>query len=184
MAEAIEQHRSELDKTIEFLQTDISSLRTGRANPALVESVHVEAYGTAQPLKAVASISVPDAQTILIEPWDKSLVKEIEKGILEAKNGLNPVVQGNVIRVPMPMLTEETRKQLVKTLNEKLEAARVKVRKVRDDIKGEIVEMEKAGDMSEDEKYSELEQLDKVCAGYNERIKHIGDEKEKEIMTI
>lgn len=184
MADMTDTHKSDLDKTIEFLKKDISALRTGRANPALVENVMVEAYGMMQPLKAVASISIPDALTIRIEPWDKSVVKDVEKAIVEAKTGLNPVVQGEVIRVPMPALTEETRKNLVKTLHEKLENARVSVRNVRDGVKQDVVNSEKAKEISEDDKYSMLEDLDKVCAGYNEKIKNIGDEKEKEIMTI
>lgn len=184
MAEMIDTHKSDLDKVVEFFKNDISSLRTGRANPVLVENIMVEAYGMTQQLKAVASITIPDAQTIRIEPWDKSIVKDIEKAILEAKTGLNPVVQGEVIRVPMPALTEETRKNLVKMLHQKLESARVSVRNVRDGVKQEVVNLEKAKEISEDDKYSTLEELDKVCAGYNEKIKNIGDEKEKEIMTI
>ena len=184
MVDTTDPHKADLDKAIEFLKNDISALRTGRANTAIVENIMVEAYGMMQQLKAVASITIPDARTIRIEPWDKSIVKDIEKGIVEAKTGLNPVVQGEMIRVPMPALTEETRKNLVKNLNEKLESARVTVRNVRDNVKHEIVTAEKEKEISEDDKYSMLEDLDKVCAGYNETIKNIGDEKEKEIMTI
>lgn len=184
MAEMIDTHKSDLDKTVEFFKKDISSLRTGRANPALVENIMVEAYGMTQQLKAVASITIPDAQTIRVEPWDKSIVKDVEKAILEANIGVNPVVQGEMIRVSIPALTEETRKNLVKMLHEKLESVRVSVRNVRDGVKQEVVNLEKNKEISEDDKYKMLEELDKVCAGYNEKIKNIGDEKEKEIMTI
>ncbi|HTM67943.1 MAG TPA: ribosome recycling factor [Candidatus Binatia bacterium] len=171
-------------QVIDFLKSDISALRTGRANPGIVEGVMVEAYGARTPLSGLASITIPDPRSILIEPWDKSLVKGIEKGIQEAKLGLNPSVQGTQVRIMIPAPTEETRKALVKTLGEKLEHARKSVRNVRDEAKGEIQKAEKEKEISEDEKYKLLEQLDKTAAGMNDRIKNIGDEKEREIMTI
>jgi ribosome recycling factor len=169
---------------IDFLKTDVSSLRTGRANPAIVENVMVEAYDSRTNLAGLASISVPDARYILIDPWDKSILKNIEKAIIEAKLGLNPSIQGQQIRISVPAMTEENRKNLVKTLGEKLEHARKSVRNVRDEAKAEIQKAEKEKIVSEDEKYRLLEQLDKTAGGINDRIKHIGEEKEKEIMTI
>ena len=169
---------------IEFLKTDIAVLRTGRANPGMVENVQVEAYESRSPLAGLASITVPDARSILIDPWDKSLIKNIEKAIIEAKLGLNPAVQGQQIRLAIPAPSEETRKELVKTLGEKLEHARKSVRNVRDEAKGEIQKGEKEKEINEDEKYKLLEQLDKTAAGMNEKIKNIGEEKEREIMTI
>jgi ribosome recycling factor len=177
-------HQPEFQKVIDYLKNDISQLRTGRATPALVENVTVEAYGAKQALVGLASITTPDARNILVEPWDKSVLKDIEKAILETKLGLNPVVQGQQIRITLPALTEEGRKNLIKVLNEKLENARIGVRKVRDEAKADIVKAEKDKEIGEDEKYKLLEQLDKAAAGWNERIKNIGEEKETEIMTI
>ncbi len=174
----------ELQQIVDFLKTDIAALRTGRANPAIVENVMVEAYDTRTALSGLASITVPDARSILIDPWDKSILKNVEKAIIEAKLNLNPSVQGQQIRISFPAMTEEGRKTLVKTLGEKLEHARKSVRNVRDEAKAEIQKAEKDKVIGEDDKYRLLEQLDKTAGGINERIKNIGEEKEKEIMTI
>ncbi|MBI4458312.1 ribosome recycling factor [Candidatus Uhrbacteria bacterium] len=176
--------RPEFDATIDFLKQDLSTLRTGRANPGMVEHVSVEAYGSRMELVGVASISVPDARTLVIEPWDKSVLKDVERGLIDANLGVNPVVSGNTIRIVMPPPTEESRRNLVKMMNEKLENARIGVRGAREKAKAVIVEAEKNKEISEDEKYRYLEELDKMAAGFNERIKLIGTEKEKEIMTI
>ena len=182
--DALAKFTGEFQDAIDFLKLELSSLRTGRATPALVENIQVEAYGARTALLGLASISVPDSRTIVIEPWDKSILKDIEKGIQEAKIGLNPVVQGKLIRISLPMMTEENRRQLVKAMGEKLEQTRIAVRGIRENAKSEVLATEKEGDLTEDEKYRLLEQLDKVVAGWNDKIKAIGDEKEKEIMTI
>lgn len=183
-SEIIEEHKPTLDGAIERLKGELSAIRTGRANPQLVENIQVEAYDTSQALTGLASITVPDPQTIQIEPWDKSVVKEIEKAIIEADLGFNPVVAGTVIRVPLPPLTEEGRLNLVKILKEKLEEARISVRKIRDDARTKITATEKAGEISEDDKYQMHEELDKLAARYNDKIKEIGEEKEKDVMTV
>lgn len=174
----------ELQSVVEFLKQDISSLRTGRANAGMIENVSVEAYDSRSPLSSLASITVPDARSLLVDPWDKSILKNVEKGILEANLGLNPAIQGQQIRISIPAPTEETRKGLVKMLGEKLEHARKSVRNVREEAKVAILKAEKDKELSEDEKYKLLEQLDKAAANINEKIKQIGEEKEKEIMTI
>src|SRR5690606_25043373 len=122
----------------------LSSIRTGRANPAILDVIKVEAYGVMNPIVNVASVTVPDARTIVIEPWDKSVVKDIERAIIEANIGINPVVAGTVIRLPVPPLTEDSRKLLVKGMYEKLEHARIKVRAIRDDVRHQVIEDEKA----------------------------------------
>jgi len=183
-SEIIESHKASFEGAITRLQDELSSLRTGRANPQLVENIQVMAYDQQQALVGLASITTPDSQTIQIEPWDKTIVKDIEKGIIEADLGFNPVVAGTVIRVPLPPLTEEGRMKLVKVLKEKLEEARISVRKVRDDVRTKITSAEKNGEISEDEKYRQHEDLDKLAANYNDKIKVIGDEKEKEVMTV
>jgi ribosome recycling factor len=182
--EFISVHQADFDKAIEHFKQDIVSLRTGRANPAMVEGLMVEAYGTRMQLNGVASISTPDARTIQIEPWDTSVVKAVEKGIIESNLGFNPTVAGTVIRISMPPLTEENRRNLVRLLGEKAEEARKRIRSVRDEVRSDIADAEKAKEITEDDKYREQEQLDKVAAGYNERIKNISEEKEREIMTV
>lgn len=178
------QYRPDFQEVLNHLRDELSTVRAGRANPQIVERIMVEAYGAPTELKGVASIMVPDARTILIEPWDKSLVKEIEKGIQEAKIGLNPTIQGNAVRIAIPPMTEENRKQLIKIMNEKLEHGRVGVRNVREKIRADIVKAEKDKEITEDEKYKLLEQVDKTAAGFNDQIKKMGTEKEEEIMTI
>lgn len=176
--------KAEFDKVIEFLKTDIAGLRTGRANTALVENVMVEAYGTRQPLKSVASVSVADPKTLNIEPWDKSLLSAVEKGIRDSGIGVNPVNDGRLIRVSLPELTVERRAELVKVLHQKLENARISVRKIREEIKNTIVEEEKNKSISEDERYHLQDQLEEMVKKYNEDIKVLGENKEKEITNV
>ena len=174
----------DFDEVIEYLKLELKTLRTGRATPALVENIQVEAYGARTPVVGLASISTPDARTIVIDPWDKNLLKDIERGIQEAKIGLNPVIQGKIIRISMPALTEDGRKELVKIMNDKLEQAKIGIRGVRENAKTEIIRKEKDKEIPEDDKYRMLEQLEKMVAGYNDKIKDAGDEKEKDIMTL
>jgi ribosome recycling factor len=184
MRQEIAQYKELFEKSITFLRSELSVLRTGRATPALVEHISVEAYGSRQELMTLASISTPDQRSLAIEPWDKSVVKDIERAIIDAGIGLNPVVQGTLIRIILPALTEETRKNLIKIMHEKVEEARVGVRGARDEVKGVILKAEKDKEIPEDEKYKLLDELDKFAAAYNDKIKEIAEEKEKEIMTI
>lgn len=172
------------DSVIEHLKHEMSNLRTGRATPALVEDIIVEAYGTKQPLKAIASISVADAKTITVSPWDKSVTQAIEVAINNSQIGINPVNDGTLIRLPLPDLTADRRKELVKVLHQKLEQARISIRKVREDIRDQVDEQEKQKELSEDEKYKLQEDLERMVKDYNEKIKQLGDEKEKEILTV
>lgn len=180
----IHQHKQEFDKVIDHLKNDISSLRTGRATPALVEDVSVEAYGTRQPIKALASISVLDAKTLAVEPWDKSVIGAIETGLNKSQLGINPVNDGKIIRLPLPELTQERRADLIKVLHQKLEQARITVRQVREDVRTVIDKAEKEKMISEDEKFKFQDALEKMVKEYNELIKQVGEEKEKEITTI
>lgn len=169
------------DKCIDHLKHDISSLRTGRATPALVEDIPVEAYGVKQPVKALASISVTDAKTLTVEPWDKSILAAVESGIRNSPLGINPVNDGKLLRLPLPELTKERREELIKVLHQKLEAARIAIRQVREEVK-QLIEMEEEeGNMSEDEKYKQIEQLEEMVKEYNEKVKAVGAEKETEI---
>ncbi len=180
----VQTYKEEFGKAIDYVKHDISSLRTGRATSALVEDVTVEAYGSQQPLKTVASIAVLDAKTLAIEPWDKSLMGPVEAGIRKSELGLNPVNDGKVIRIPLPTLTSERRAELVKVLHQKLEAGKIAIRKLREDVKGMIDEAEKAKEIAEDEKFRQLEEMDKLMKEMNDKIKILGEEKEKEINTI
>jgi ribosome recycling factor len=180
----VDQHKEEFQKAIEHLKHDISNLRTGRATPALVEDIPVEAYGTKQPLKAVASISISDPKTIAVQPWDKSVLAAVESAIRQSPIGVNPVNDGKMIRVPLPDLTQERRIELIKVLHQKLEASRIAVRALREDVKGRIDAAESAKEIGEDEKFRQHEALEKLMKDLNETIKTIGEEKEKEIQTI
>ena len=180
----IADHKPEFQKAIDHFHHELSALRTGRANPMLVDGVTVEAYGTMMPLKSVASIAVPDPRTLQIEPWDKALLKAVEKGVLAANIGLNPIVDATVVRIAMPQLTEENRRELVKIMHKRLEDARVAIRGVREKVRNAILDAEKAKTISEDERYRLQEELEKMTAHYTDEIKTVGEEKEKEIMTV
>ncbi len=180
----IENYKEQFAKTIEHLKAELSSLRTGRATPALVEDLTVEAYGVKQQLKALASISVLDAKTLAIEPWDKSIIQAIETAINSSQLGINPVNDGKLLRLPLPELTQDRRAELIKVLSQKLEASRISIRQIRDDAKKEIEQQEKDKEITEDQRYKYLEELDKAVKEYNDKVKEIGEEKEKEINTI
>jgi len=179
-----DEHKDQFEKTLAHLKQEIAGLRTGRATPALVEDITVEAYGIKQALKAVASISVSDAKTLTIDPWDKTLIQAIESAIRNSQLGINPVNDGKLLRVPLPELTQERRQELIKVLHGKLEDARIAIRKIREEVKKAIELAEKNKEMSEDDRYKQIDELDKVVKEYNEKVKAIGEEKEKEINTV
>ncbi len=176
----LDDFKPEFEKIIDHLTEELSVLRTGRASPALVENLQVEAYGTFQPLKAVASMSTPDAKTLEITPWDTSVLKAIETAIIKSDVGINPVVDGKMVRLNMPMMTEETRKKMVKVMSEKLEDSRVHVRKVREEAKKQVSGLEGGQDVVR----KEQEKLEKMVKEYVEKIDTVGEKKEKEIMSI
>ena len=172
------------DTAIEHLQKELGALRTGRATPALVESIMVSAYDSMMDIKSIASIQSQDAKTLLIEPWDKSLKKNIEKAIRDAGTGLNPVVDSGSIRIIMPAMTKENRKQMVKKMKEILEEAKVAVRQIREDARAQITKMEKDKAMGEDEKFMLLDELDKMTKEFVDKVDAVGKKKEEEIMTV
>lgn len=180
----VRQNKELFDRTVDHLKNDISSLRTGRATPALVEDIIIEAYGSRQPLKTLASISVADAKTLNIDPWDKSLMQAVEVGIRNSQLGINPVNDGKLIRLPLPALTQERRAELIKLLHQKLEGSKIAIRKIREDLRTEIEMNEEEKNINEDEKFKFFEELEKVVKEYNEKLKTIGEDKEKEINTI
>ncbi len=180
----IADHKPQFEKVLDHLEKELKALRTGRATPAILDTVTVEAYGTTMDLKSVASISVPDPQTIVVEPWDTSVLKDIEKGIVAANLGLAPVVDGNKIRISLPKMTEENRKELVKALGKRAEEAKVGLRAVREEVRNEIIANERDGKMSEDERFRMQDDLEKMVAMYSEKVTLIAADKEKDIMTI
>jgi ribosome recycling factor len=184
MNQYIQSKQSEFQKAIDFFKKDIANLRTGRANPALLENVPVEAYGAKTPLNGLASITVTDARSMVVAPWDKNLLKDVEKAIVEAGLGMGVVNEGDKIRVTVPQMTEENRKDLVKKLNEKMETARIALRQVRDEIKADIEEAEKNKEISEDDKFRFIHELDEEVRKLNDELKEVRDKKEGEIMTI
>ncbi|TSC95417.1 MAG: ribosome recycling factor [Parcubacteria group bacterium Athens1014_10] len=184
MLSLIENHKPNFQKIIEHLKKELLTLRTSRATPALVENILVEAYGSKTPLKQLAGITIPETRTIMIQLWDKNIIKEVEKSISQSNLNLSPNTEGNIIRINLPSLTEENRKNLIKILHQKLEQNRIEIRNLRDKIKEEIVNKFKEKEVSEDDKFKLIEELDKITHKYNEEIKGIGEKKEKEIMTI
>lgn len=184
MANPIESAKPEFQKVIAHLEKELHNIRSGRANAAIVEDVKVEAYGSTMELKGLASISAPDAKTIQIEPWDKTVVKDIEKALIAANLGMAPNVAGTVIRLTMPPMTEEKRKETVKVVNQKGEQARIGIRGVREDVRESVLAMEKEKAIGEDERFRLLEELDKVVADYNKAIDATIKEKEEEVMTV
>lgn len=174
-----------MEKAVEHLQEDLRSLRTGRAQTSLVENLTLEAWGAQQPLKALATITAPDAQTIVISPWDKNNVAPIEKMLRETQSlGLNPSSDGNVVRLNVPPMTEERRREIVKDLGTKVESANIALRNIRHDILNEVKKLEKAKEATQDDvKFTEAE-LNKKIDTYKKKIEQIAKAKETEIMTV
>lgn len=182
------QHIKELkqhyDKTIDHLKDELKGLRTGRASVSLVEDMSVESYGTKSPLKQIASLSVADAKTIVVQPWDKSVLGEIEKAINNSDKGFSVLNDGNVLRLVLPDMSEDRRQEVIKVLHQKMEAARIAIREVRDKIRDKVGELEKNKEISEDDKFRIFENIDKITGEYNDKIKSIGQNKEEEIKQI
>lgn len=177
----INDHKTDFENTLVHLTHELGTLRTGRASPALVEDLQVEAYGTIQPVKALGSMSTPDARTLVIEPWDASVVKAIESAIVASGIGISPVVDGKIIRLIMPMMTAENRQKMVKVMHEKLEDARVQIRKIREEAKKKV---EKQTGIGQDDIRRDLELLDKTVKDFVAKIDQMGEKKETEIMTV
>ena len=180
----IQSKYNEYAKVIEFFEQSIKSLRTGRANAALLDGVMVNAYGSKSPLSAVAGISVEDARSMTITPWDKGVMKEIEKAVVDANLGVGAVNEGEKIRVTIPMMTEENRKNLVKQLHEKLEQTRINIRHVRDEIKKSIESAAKEKTISEDEKFRFLEELEEETHQFTQKAQEISEKKTEDIMRV
>lgn len=180
----LEKFSQQSQKILDSLKEELKRIRTGRANPELVSHLLVEAYGQMLPISQLASISLPDFKTIILEPWDKNLIKEIEKAISQSDLGLGITVKDNKLYLSLPPLTEENRKKMVKILKEKLEQFRKEIRSIRDDFRSEIITQERNKEITEDDKYRLLEELDKKTNQLIKEIDQMGEKKEKEIMTV
>jgi ribosome recycling factor len=173
-----------MKKTVSTLKEGFASLRTGRASASLFDKIRVDYYGEKSPLSQVANISVPEARLIVIQPWDKGLIGEIEKAIRSSELSLNPGNDGKVIRIMIPPLTEERRKELVKIARNQAEQSRVAVRNIRRDGNDELKKIQKNGDLTEDEETRNVEELQKLTDSYIGKINQVLEEKEKEIMEV
>jgi ribosome recycling factor len=176
--------RKRMDKSIESLKDEFKRVRSGRANAGLVEGVMVDYYGNKTPLKQLASISVPEPRLVVIQPWDKGSLQEIEKAFHKSDLALNPNNDGKVIRISIPPLTEERRKELVKVAKGKAEEARISIRNIRRDGNEEVKSAEKNGHVSEDVSKKTLEEIQKITDGYIEKINKLLEAKDAEIMEV
>ncbi|PJA87223.1 MAG: ribosome recycling factor [Candidatus Moranbacteria bacterium CG_4_9_14_3_um_filter_42_9] len=183
-SEIINKKQTEFEKTLEHFKEDLNQLRTGRASAALVENLSVDYYGAKSPLKQVASISIPEPRTIVISPWDKGSLVNIEAAIRESQLNLNPMNDGQVVRINIPALDEERRKELVKILNQKTEDAKINIRRIREEIWNEIQQLEKEGKIGEDEKFIGKDKLQEVIDSQNKIIEEVKEKREREIMTV
>lgn len=176
--------KNRLDATIEVVKKDLSTVRTGRAKPSLVEDVKVEAYGTMMTIKELATISAPDTTLIVIAPWDKGLVAAISSGIQKSGLNIQPIVDGDTVKISIPALTQERRLELVKLVHTKLESAKVMIRGVRTEIKEEIEAQKGEAGVSEDNIKAWLESMQKTVDSFMVKVDELGKEKEKELMTL
>ena len=182
--EIINQCEQKMQKSIEALKKDFATIRTGKANPAILNGISVEYYGSPMPINQIASVSAPEPQMILIKPYDKSILKAIEKAIQTSELGFNPQNDGDVVRIPIPALTEQTRKDLVKQAKKIAEENKVAIRNIRRDGMDQLKKLEKDSLISEDELKRRSDDLQKVTDKYIETIDKSATEKEKDIMSI
>lgn len=178
------QYESKMEKTMESLKAEYSGIRAGRANPHILDKLRVDYYGAPTPIQQVANVTVPEARTLMIQPWEASLIKEIEKAILNSDLGVNPNNDGKSVIINFPELTEERRKDLVKDIKKKAEAAKVAVRNIRRDANDALKKMNKANEISEDELKSNEDKVQKLTDKYIANVDKLMDEKSKEIMTV
>ncbi len=180
----LSQYEGKMEKTVESLSAEYAGIRAGRANPHILDKLRVDYYGAPTPIQQVANVTVPEARTLMIQPWESSLIKEIEKTIINSDLGVNPNNDGKSVIINFPELTEECRKDLVKDIKKKAEAAKVAVRNVRRDANDALKKMNKANEISEDEMKVNEEKVQKMTDKYVANIDKLMEEKSKEIMTV
>lgn len=184
MTDLIADLKKRMDGAISSLNHEFAGLRTGRASASMVDNIHVEAYGSFMPMNQVASVNVPEPRLITLQVWDKGMIQAVEKAIINANIGLNPATDGQLIRLPVPSLTEERRKEMVKIAAKYAEQARVSIRNVRRDGMEDLKKAEKDGKISKDEHHAKSEQVQKLTDDYVAKVDETLKSKEKEITTI
>jgi len=182
--DALAAAKTRMEKAVDDFRKELATVRTGRANTSLLDSIRVDYHGTPMPVNQLGTVTTPDATMIVVSPWDPTVVPLIDKAIRTSDLGLNPTNDGKVVRVPIPSLTEERRKEIVKHLHKVLENHRTAVRNVRRDLKEAIEKLEKDKKISEDEKKRGLDELEKVSHAETKKIEDLSAAKEKEIMSI
>ncbi len=182
--EVLKETKRKMDKVMEAMSRDLSRVRTGRASVALLEGIKVDCYGTSMPLSQVASLAAPESRLLTIQPWDTSVMADIEKAILKSDLGLNPANDGKIIRLPIPALTTERRKDLVKMVKKMEEEAKVALRNVRREANEDFKEMKKEKLLAEDDAHRGQEEVQKITDDYIRKAEGQGAEKEKEIMSF
>ena len=182
--ETLDELKTDIGKAHESLKRDLAKLRAGRANPDLLDSLRIDYYGSPTPLKQLASVSVPEARLIVLKPFDRSQMQPIEKAIMEAQLGLNPSNDGEIIRIPMPPLTEERRKDLVKLARKSGEESKVAIRKARHDAKDMIDTLQKDGDVGEDDADRARKELEEIVKAGTARVDEIVGKKEVDILEV
>jgi ribosome recycling factor len=182
--EIFSQAEDKMKKTIEVLQKELSSIRTGKANTSLLDGIKVEYYGSMVPLNQVATLSVPDYKLIIIQPWEKKLVPEIAKAIQKSDLGLNPITDANVVRLPIPPLTEERRQALVKHVKKIIEDTKVSLRNIRREANDGLKKKEKDKEISEDDSRKGMEQVQKILDEHIKSVEELMKKKEDEIMEV
>ncbi len=181
---SIGQARAHMDKALEAMRREFNTVRTGKASPALLDTVRVDAYGQKMPLNQVASVSAPEPRLLIVQPWDKGLFGVVEKAIKAAELGLNPASDGNVIRVPIPTLTEERRKDMVRMLHKLAEEGRVAVRHARQEANKDIKRRQGEHEISEDDVRHEMDQVQKMTDEYIAKVEQLLKAKEAEVMEV
>jgi ribosome recycling factor len=184
LAETLEELGVAIDKAQEALKRDLAKIRAGRANPAILDGVRVDYYGSPTPLKQLSSLSVPEARMIVLKPFDRTQMQVIEKAIMEAQLGLNPSNDGEIIRIPMPPLTEERRKDLVKVARKSGEECKVAIRKARHDAKDMIDSLQKEGEVGEDDADRARKELEEVVKAGTGKVDEIVSKKEADILEV
>ena len=173
-----------MGKSIDALKTELTKIRTGRAHPSLLDQIHVDYYGADTPINQVANVNVEDSRTLVVTPWEKDMVAKVEKAIMGSDLGLNPATAGTVIRIPMPPLTEERRRDLVKVVKQEAEQARVAVRNIRRDANSDFKDLLKEKEISEDEERKAEERIQKLTDAYVGKIDGVLADKEEELMEV
>lgn len=182
--ELIKDAKHRMDKTAENFVNELTKIRTGRATPTLLDTVKVDYYGQSVPLNQAANISVPEPRMIVVQPWEKNMLAEIERAIMKADLGLNPGNDGTMIRVPIPQLSEERRKDLVKLVHKFAEEGKIAIRNVRRDVNDHLKKMEKNNEISEDELSVELDTVQELTDDHVKKIDEILEKKEKEVLEV